>query len=355
MWRLWIQLFSVSSSKTTMNASLQQTDNAILVQSMSSILGFPNWHQINLNPSKDLSNVSQRVYNMWNSLDAEQNISFAFLNKTKIYRERRKDGRRWIDKLWLKRTERVCQEAQIRWAKMVSACQALKHNTCIFCRTMSKEYLTLPLVFWTFDFVYVISFLFHRAFAFLIFGQECRVCPCGGAATNVESVRWKCSHLVHATYLLASTGRFLAWNPRPRFSRCSFAKCHHWVGEGLLSSPGKKKEKKGDRREHCHRPKRFVFDSMWILDREDTSIFIHAVTAVKFNFDSTKAGDGVTVINILVIGILLFNLSTNSHLLILFRTMSHIYTITCDYIFFINRTFLWEPNLIMQLRKETKQ
>ena len=84
-----------------------------------------------------------------------------------------------------------------------------------------------------------------------------------------------------------------------------------------MSSPGKKKEKKVDRREHCHRPKRFVFDSMWILDREDTSIFIHAVTAVKFNFDSTKAGDGVAVINILVIGILLFNLSTNSHLLIL--------------------------------------
>ena len=36
----------------------------------------------------------------------------------------------------------------------------------------------------------------------------------------------------------------------------------------------------------------------------DTSIFIHADMAVKFNFDGTKAGVGVTV-NVLLIGILL--------------------------------------------------
>ena len=43
------------------------------------------------------------------------------------------------------------------------------------------------------------------------------------------------------------------------------------------------------------------------VDRRDTSIFIHADTAVKFNFDSMKAGVGVTV-NILLIGVLLLNL-----------------------------------------------
>ena len=40
------------------------------------------------------------------------------------------------------------------------------------------------------------------------------------------------------------------------------------------------------------------------VDRRDTSIFIHADMAIRFNFDSTKAGDGVTV-NVLLIGILL--------------------------------------------------
>ena len=43
------------------------------------------------------------------------------------------------------------------------------------------------------------------------------------------------------------------------------------------------------------------------VDRKDRSIFIHTDMAVKFNFDSPKAGDGVTV-NILLIGILLLNL-----------------------------------------------
>ena len=48
------------------------------------------------------------------------------------------------------------------------------------------------------------------------------------------------SHLVHTTYLLASTGCFLAWKPLPRVGRSRSAKCHHWAGKGLLSSPGKK-------------------------------------------------------------------------------------------------------------------
>ena len=49
------------------------------------------------------------------------------------------------------------------------------------------------------------------------------------------------------------------------------------------------------------------------VDRRDTSIFIHSVLAVNFNFHSTKAGDGVTF-NILLIGILLLNLSNNSRM-----------------------------------------
>ena len=70
------------------------------------------------------------------------------------------------------------------------------------------------------------------------------------------------------------------------------------------------------------------------VDRRDTSIFIHADTAVKFNFDSMKAGVGVTV-NILLIGILLLNLWNSSRLEIWFTTMSQIYTSTCDFVLLI--------------------
>ena len=71
------------------------------------------------------------------------------------------------------------------------------------------------------------------------------------------------SHLVHTTYLLASTFHFLALKPRPLLGRSRSAMGLHWAGKGLLSSPGKKNKKKGDSGIHCHRPKRFDLNSMW--------------------------------------------------------------------------------------------
>ena len=136
----------------------------------------------------------------------------------------------------------------------------------------AKDISYYLLVFRTLHFFYVLVFLSHIAFAFPIFFQEGIICPRVSASTNVVSVCWNCSVVPHTKYFIASTFRLLARDPLPRVRRSSSTRlrfrlssgiCHHWAGMGVLSCPGKK-NKKEDRRIHCHRPKRFVLSSMWI-------------------------------------------------------------------------------------------
>ena len=121
------------------------------------------------------------------------------------------------------------------------------------------NYIRNYLFFSTFDFAKlgsVFSLLFHHLFAFIKFVQEIFLRP-----NHWGAILWKCSVEVHTADFFASTLLFLASNPRPRFTS---ARCYHWTGNGLLSRPGEK-NKKEDSRIHCHRPKRFVLYSMWIV------------------------------------------------------------------------------------------